>query len=239
MNQSAGCASFAATSNPGQSTRDECASSLGSKPPKSSTRCSNTAPLVRPAPPTALVLRRWARTGSTTPPGTRAACPEPTDRRGPPALAPRSPPPPGSPPFSPHSGTLQASTPTAPPPTGSRPIERTERTRSEHRVSTTIFCRHRRSAGYSSYPPMRMVGSPRCGVVIGKVALADAVIDVGAADAPHQLLEEEELHYRFLSAARGLQPGEHLQSVHHVAQAGSGFSARSTSTRHMRQLAAT
>ena len=68
VNQSAGCASFASTSNPGQSTRDECASSLGSKPPKSSTRCSNTAPLVRPAPPTALVLRRRARTGSTTPP---------------------------------------------------------------------------------------------------------------------------------------------------------------------------
>ena len=68
MNQSAGCASFASTSNPGQSTRGEHASSPGSKPPKSSTRCSNTAPLVRPAPPTALVHRRRARTGSTTPP---------------------------------------------------------------------------------------------------------------------------------------------------------------------------
>ena len=153
MNQSAGCASFASTSNPGWSTRDECASSLGSKPPKSSTRCSNTAPLVRRAPPTALVLRRRARTGSTTPPRTRAVCPEPTDRREPPALAPRLPTPPGSPPFSPHSGTLQASTPTAPPPIGSRRIERAERTRSEHRISTTILYRHRRSAGYTFYPP--------------------------------------------------------------------------------------
>ena len=157
MNQSAGCASFASTSNPGWSTRDECASSLGSKPPKSSTRCSNTAPLVRRAPPTALVLRRRARTGSTTPPRTRAVCPEPTDRREPPALAPRLPTPPGSPPFSPHSGTLQASTPTAPPPIGSRRIERAERTRSEHRISTTILYRHRRSAGYTGVAPKLII----------------------------------------------------------------------------------